>query len=110
MAQYEGYYASVMYAFLCSLSLDIRAEESTSKGRIDIALRFTLPNGQKQVYIFEFKMVNGENGNGSALAQIKRQHYAAPYRDGQYRIFLIGMEFNSEVRNLVRFEWEEDGA
>lgn len=108
MENYEGYYASVMYAFLCSLSLDTRAEESSSKGRVDIALRFTLPDGQKQVYIFEFKMVKGTEGDGSALRQIKEKNYAAPYRDGQHRIFLIGMEFSAEVRNFVRFEWEED--
>lgn len=107
LAQYEGYYASVMYAFLCSLSLDTRAEESTNKGRVDMALRFTLPDGQKQVYIFEFKMVEGATGDGSALAQIKAKAYAAPYRDGQTRIFLIGMEFSREVRNLVKFAWEE---
>jgi hypothetical protein len=107
IAAYEGYYASVMYAFLCSLSLDMRAEESSSKGRVDIALRFTLPSGQKQVYIFEFKMVNGTEGDGSAMAQIKAKDYAAPYCDGSYRIFLIGMEFSAQVRNFVRFEWEE---
>lgn len=108
LAEYEGYYASVMYAFLCSLSLDTRAEESSSKGRVDIALRFTLPDGQKQVYIFEFKMVKGTEGDGSALRQIKEKDYSAPYRDGQHRIFLIGMEFSAEVRNFVRFEWEEN--
>ncbi|MBU1725143.1 MAG: ATP-binding protein [Gammaproteobacteria bacterium] len=107
LAEYEGYYASVMYAFLCALSLDTRAEESSSKGRVDIALRFTLPDGQKQAYIFEFKMVKGTEGDGSALRQIKEKDYAAPYRDGQHRIFLIGMEFSADVRNFVRFEWEE---
>ncbi len=107
IAAYEGYYASVVYAFLCSLSLDTRAEESTNKGRVDITLRFTLPDGQKQVYIFEFKMVDKAEGDGSALQQIKAKDYAAPYRDGQQRIFLIGMEFNGQARNLVRFEWEE---
>ncbi|WMP19375.1 PD-(D/E)XK nuclease domain-containing protein [Thiothrix lacustris] len=80
----------------------------TDKGRVDIALRFTLPDGQKQVYIFEFKMVKGTEGDGSAMAQIKQQDYAARYRDGQYRIFLIGMEFNEQVRNIVRFDWQED--
>jgi hypothetical protein len=88
--------------------LDTRAEESTNKGRVDITLRFTLPCGQKQVYIFEFKMVDQTEGDGSALRQIKTRDYAAPYRDGQQRIFLIGMEFNQAIRNLVRFEWEED--
>ena len=100
--------ATKVYAFLCSLSLDTRAEESTNKGRVDMTLRFSLPNGQKQVYIFEFKMVDQAEGDGSALRQIKTRDYAAPYHDGQHRIFLIGMEFNQAVRNLVRFEWEED--
>ena len=67
-----------------------------------------LPDGQKQVYIFEFKMVKGAEGDGSALRQIKEKDYAAPYRDGQQRIFLIGMEFSAEVRNFVGFEWEEN--
>lgn len=107
IAEYEGYYASVMYAFLCSLSLDTRAEESSNKGRVDITLRLPLINGAKRVYIFEFKMVEGTEGDGSALAQIKSKDYAAPYRDGEHRIFLIGMEFNAQVRNFVRFEWEE---
>jgi hypothetical protein len=73
-----------------------------------MALRFTLPDGQKQVIIFEFKMVKGTEGDGSAMRQIKEKDYAAPYRDGQHRIFLVRMEFSAEVRNFVRFEWEED--
>ncbi|EIJ36728.1 ATP-binding protein [Thiothrix nivea] len=108
LAEYEGYYASVMYAFLCSLGMDTRAEESSNKGRVDIALRFTLPDGQKQVYIFEFKMVEGDTGDGSALAQIRKNDYAARYRDGQQRIFLIGIEFSKQVRNIVGYQWEED--
>jgi Protein of unknown function (DUF1703)./Predicted AAA-ATPase. len=108
IASYEGYYASVMYAFLCSLSLDTRAEESSNKGRVDITLRLPFINGAKRVYIFEFKMVKGTEGDGSAMAQIKQQDYAAPYRDGQHRIFLVGMEFSAQVRNFVGFEWEED--
>jgi hypothetical protein len=52
-------------------------------------------------------MVKGAEGDGSALRQIKEKDYAAPYRDGQQRIFLIGMEFSVEVRNFVRWKWEE---
>ena len=73
-----------------------------------MTLRLPFINGAKRVYIFEFKMVNGTEGDGSALAQIKLQDYAAPYRDGQQRIFLVGMEFSAQTRNFVRFEWEED--
>ena len=108
IAQYEGYYAAVMYAFLCSLGMETQVEVSNNRGRIDLAIRFPRPDGQQQVYIFEFKMVNSTQGDGSALRQIKDKNYAAPYRDGQHQILLVGMEFSEQVRNLVGFEWEAD--
>lgn len=108
IAQYEGYYAAVVYAFLCSLGMETQAEVSSNKGRIDMALRFTLPDGQKRAYIFEFKMVEGTEGDGSAMRQIKEKDYAAAYRDGQHQILLVGMEFSEQVRNLVGFEWEKE--
>jgi hypothetical protein len=51
-------------------------------------------------------MVKGTVGDGSAMQQIKDKDYAAPYRDGQHQITLLGMEFSAEARNLVGFEWE----
>lgn len=107
IAHYEGYYAAVMYAYLCSLGLEVRTEVSHNKGRIDLALSFTLPNGQKQVYIFEFKVIDDLKGDGSALAQIKTQQYAAPYQDGQTQLFLVGIEFSKQTRNIVGFDWEK---
>lgn len=106
IAQYEGYYAAVMYAYLCALGMETRAEVSNNLGRIDLAIRLPLSNGRKQVYVIEFKMVKGTQGDGSAMQQIKAKDYAAPYRDGQHRITLLGMEFSAEVRNLVGFAWE----
>jgi hypothetical protein len=106
IAQYEGYYASVMYAYLCSLGLETLAEDTSNRGRIDLTLRFKLPDGQKQVYIFEFKVIDGEQADGSALQQIKQKNYAAKYDDGEQRIFLIGMEFSKVTRNIVGFVWE----
>ncbi|MEZ5479698.1 MAG: hypothetical protein R3E95_20150 [Thiolinea sp.] len=96
----------MVYAFLCSLSLDTRAEESTSKGRVDIALRFTLPDGQQRLHL---GVQDGGQGRRrwQRLAADQGKGLAAPYRDGQQRIFLIGMEFNQQAKNLVRFEWEE---
>jgi hypothetical protein len=52
IARYEGYYASVFYAYFASLGLDLTPEDSSNAGRLDMALRF---NGQ--VYLFEFKVV-----------------------------------------------------
>ena len=105
IAHYEGYYAAVMYAYLCSLRIETHAEDTTNRGRIDLTLRFTLPNGQQQVYIFEFKVIEGEQADGSALQQIKDKQYATKYDDGQQKIFLIGIEFSKVMRNIVGFEW-----
>jgi hypothetical protein len=100
IARYEGYYASVFYAYFASLGLDIVPEESSNAGRLDMALRF---NGQ--VYLFEFKVVELEP-EGRALQQIKDQGYADKYRDLQQPIHLIGVEFSRDQRQVLGFEVE----
>jgi hypothetical protein len=100
IAQYEGYYASVFYAYFASLGLDIVPEESSNAGRLDMAVRF---NGQ--VYLFEFKVVELEP-EGAALEQIKKRGYADKYRDRNEPIHLIGVEFSREQRKVVGFEVE----
>ena len=39
IARYEGYYASVFYAYFASLGLDIVLEDASSLGRLDMAVR-----------------------------------------------------------------------
>lgn len=107
IAEYEGYYAAVMYAYLCSLGIDTIAEDTSNRGRIDLTLRFKLKNGQRQAYIFEFKVIDGEQGDGSALQQLRDKNYATKYHDGECHVFLIGMEFSRVSRNIVGFDWEE---
>jgi len=100
IAQYEGYYASVFYAYFASLGLDLTPEESSNAGRLDLALRF---NGQ--VYLFEFKVVEFAP-EGRALEQIKARGYAERYRASGEPIHLIGVEFSRERRSVVGFEVE----
>ena len=100
IAQYEGYYASVFYAYFASLGLDIVPEEASNAGRLDMAVRF---NGQ--VYLFEFKVVELEP-EGAALEQIKGRGYADKYRDRNEPIHLIGVEFSREQRKVVGFAVE----
>ncbi|NBC47009.1 MAG: AAA family ATPase [Gammaproteobacteria bacterium] len=100
IAQYEGYYASVFYAYFASLGLDLTPEEASNAGRLDLALRF---NGQ--VYLFEFKVVELEP-EGAALQQIKARGYADQYGDAGQPIHLIGVEFSREQRRVVGFETE----
>ena len=66
IANFEGYYAAVFYAYFAGLGLDIAVEDSTSLGRLDMAVRF---NGN--VYLFEFKVVELAP-EGSAMARLTR--------------------------------------
>jgi hypothetical protein len=100
IAQYEGYYASVFYSHFAALGLDIRLEDVTNRGRIDMAVLF---NGQ--VYLFEFKVVELVP-EGRALQQIRERGYAEKYRARGEPIHLIGVEFSRESRSVVGFEVE----
>ncbi len=96
IGDYEGYYASVIYAYLASLGIKIIAEDVSNKGRIDLTVFLN-----DKIYIIEFKV----NGKDKPLQQIKEREYAQKYQ-GQGDIYLVGIEFSSEERNIVAFEWE----
>ena len=100
IARYEGYYASVFYAYFASLGLDITLEDSYNQGRLDMAVRF---NGH--LYLFEFKVVELVS-SGEALEQIKERGYADKYRAEGLQIHLIGVEFSRERRSVVGFAVE----
>jgi len=100
LANFEGYYASIFYSYFAALGLDIRLEDTTNKGRIDMAVLF-----EGQVLLFEFKVVE-LTPQGRALQQIKDKGYADKYRALGLPIHLIGVEFSKASRNIVGFEIE----
>ena len=100
IAQFEGYWASVFYSHFAALGLDIRVEDSTNKGRIDMTV---LAGGA--VWVFEFKVVELVP-QGKALAQIRDRGYADKYRGRGEPLHLIGVEFSRVDRNIVGFEVE----
>ena len=100
IARYEGYYASVFYSHLAAAGLHVRVEDSTNRGRVDMAARHA-----GKVYLFEFKVVDDEP-EGTALAQLRERGYAEKYRASGEPIHLIGVEFSRKERNLVAFEAE----
>ncbi len=101
IADYEGYYASVFYSYFASLGLAITVEDSSRAGRLDMAVEF---NGN--VYLFEFKVVE-RAAAGAALRQLQERDYAAKYRGRGEAIYLIGVEFSRETRNVAAFEVEQ---
>ena len=100
IARYEGYYASVFYSYFAALGLDITVEDSSSHGRLDMAVLFN-----NNVYLFEFKVVELSSA-GAALAQLQERRYADKYRALGQPIYLIGVEFSKEERNLTAFAVE----
>ena len=100
IADFEGYYASIFYACFAAAGFDVRAEDATSRGRLDMAMSFN-----DQVYLFEFKVVELAP-QGGALAQLREKRYADKYRNSGDRVHLIGVEFSREARNLAAFDVE----
>ena len=100
IANYEGYYASVFYSYFAGLGLDIRVEDSSNHGRLDMAVLF---NGT--VYLFEFKVVEMASA-GAAMAQLQERRYADKYRALGQPIYLIGVEFSKDTRNVAAFDVE----
>ena len=98
IASYEGYYASVFYSYFASLGLDVTVEDSGSRRRLDMAVRFN-----DNVYLFELKVVEVAE-HGTAMAQLKERGYAGEYRHLGQPIYLVGVEFSRESRNLTGFE------
>ena len=120
IARYEGYYASVFYCSFAALGLDVTVEDSSSHGRLDLAVRFN-----DNVYLFELKVVGGGAGTrttasrertdalpsddastGRAMAQLKQRRYADKYRHLGQPIHLIGVELDREARNVASWEVE----
>jgi Holliday junction resolvase-like predicted endonuclease len=97
ISSFEGFYASVVYAYLASLGIKIVAEDVTNKGRIDITLQF-----KDKVYIIEFKVAD----DLKALTQIKQKNYYQKYLNQNKEIYLIGINFDEDEKNISEFEWE----
>ncbi len=99
LPEYEGYYASVVYAYLASIGLDLTPEDITNLGRMDLSAQL-----EGKVFIFEFKL--SEKATGNALQQIKERRYWEKYQDAD-DIYLTGIEFSREKRNIIGYEWEK---
>ena len=97
MFEREGYYVSVFYAYIKSMGLELRVEESTNKGRIDMVVFY--PN---TIFVIEFKV-----DSASALAQIKEMKYHEKYLSDMRDIYLLGLEFSKSDKNISKLEWEK---
>ena len=100
IARYEGYYASVFYSHFAAAGVDVTVEDSSSRGRVDMSVRYG-----GNVYLFEFKVVDS-TPEGGAMDQLKAKGYADKYRHLGEPIHLVAVEFSRETRNLATFAVE----
>ncbi|OQY36071.1 MAG: hypothetical protein B6229_10765 [Spirochaetaceae bacterium 4572_7] len=98
LVAYEGYYASIIFSFLFSLGYDIIAEDVTNRGRIDLTLKT-----KDAIFILEYKVNTHEN----AIKQIKERKYYEKYLNENKEIFMIGINFDSELKNISNYQWEQ---
>lgn len=98
IAQYEAHCASVFYSHLLGTGADVRAEDSTNWGRADLTVVL-----KSRVYVMEFK-VSEKSMPGTAMEQARKKEYAEKYRRLGLPITLVGIEYSSAERNIVKFQ------
>ena len=102
LAEYEGYYASVLFAFFASLNEQVIPEDSNNHGQADLTI--LLGN---HIYVMEIKVVdNLPEGNNQALEQIVQRKYAEKYRNREgISVHELGLVFNKTERNVIQADY-----
>lgn len=90
--QNEQLYQSLIYAALLAEGADVQAEDQTSDGRMDIALRLT-----DVIYIIELKY--GKSGE-EAADQILKKDYAVRFAADNRRVVAIGLNISKDCRTI----------
>jgi hypothetical protein len=99
----EGFHHSNVHLILKLLGFDVISEEPTNTGRIDAVIRFA-----EKIYIIEFKFNKEGDMSKKALQQIKEKEYAQKYIIENKEIYLIGISFSNEERNINGYEYEKN--
>ena len=90
--QNEQLYQSLIYAALMGFGADVSAEEQTSDGRMDIALKLS-----DAIYILELKY--GKSAE-EATDQIIRKNYAVRFAADSRPVWAVGMNISQDRRTI----------
>ncbi len=93
-----GYEAMLYSYFLLFGVKELRAEETTTLGRIDVVIE-----EKSDVYVIEIKV---DQSVDDALGQIKEKRYYEKYINTDKVIHLIGVNFSSDNRQIS--DWKEE--
>ena len=99
MGKYEGYWSSLIYSMLAMTGATLQAEDTTNIGRVDLSLSY-----KQHSFVIEFKMTSNPD---DPIEQIKANRYYEKFLQEGQRIWLVGMTFDKEQRNLVKYQCEE---
>jgi hypothetical protein len=91
----EAYFHTAFFLMVSASGADARSEVLTCKGRIDLVMEFS-----DKIYIIEFKCSQSAR---AGIQQIREKGYADPYRKSGKKIILMGVNFDTETRNVS--EW-----
>jgi hypothetical protein len=91
----EAYFHTLFYLMVCASGADADSEVLTSEGRIDLVIEFS-----DKFYIIEFKCNQSAE---AAIKQIEEKNYALKYKQKGKKTILMGINFDSEKRNIA--EW-----
>ncbi|SFV74457.1 FIG00914433: hypothetical protein [hydrothermal vent metagenome] len=94
--------------------LTIEKMNITRRGKIEYKLK--LPNEEVKISFFDIlidfmtnqktKKIEYQNNLYDALEQIKEKQYATKYLNENKDIYLIGINFNEEKKNISQFKWK----
>ncbi len=94
---WEAYYQTVIYVALNLTGNKVACEVQTNHGYIDAIART-----DKYIYIMEFKVGTAEE----AMKQIRDRRYFEKFMNEGKQIFLVGIGFDAEERNISDWKVE----
>ena len=89
---YEKHYQAIFFTIMNVVGASVLAEDRTNNGRIDAVVE--TPSG---IYIFEFKVNDSAE---VALSQIEDKEYHKKYLLADKPIILVGVQFDTDKRNI----------
>jgi hypothetical protein len=95
----ENYYETAVHLIFSMLGLSCRSEVRIADGRMD-----ALVETKNFVYCFEFKL---DKSADEALAQIDTKEYLLPWEGSGKKLFKVGVNFDSEKRNVGEWKFSE---
>ena len=95
----ERHYQAVMFTIFSMLGADVKVEEPTPDGRIDMVLKT-----DTAIYVFELKYNKSAD---VAIQQIKQKDYAKIYVGDGRKIVKVGLNFSEDRRSLKNWKVED---